>query len=130
MEPELKFQAEYAKSDRSTCRACKNIIIMGSLRIGILVQARIFDGKMTLWYHYKCFFKRHKILKTTDIKNYDNLKFQDQEKILSEMCSNKFLISNYIIRANSGDSIKCSNCSRRIKVRLLFGIYVLGSIFH
>ncbi|VDL18528.1 unnamed protein product [Hymenolepis diminuta] len=115
MEPVYKYQAEYAKSNRSTCRACKNTIGMGSLRMGALVQSHIFDGKMTLWYHYNCFFKKTRVLQTNDIKNFDNLKFEDQEKIRAEIGSEKFLISNYNIKANSDDSNKCTNCSKVIK---------------
>nr|CDS27075.1 poly (ADP ribose) polymerase 1 [Hymenolepis microstoma] len=115
MEPDYKYQAEYAKSNRSSCRACKNTIGMGSLRMGALVQSYIFDGKMTLWYHYSCFFKKTKVLQTSDIKNFDNLKFEDQEKIRAEISSEKFLISNYIIKANSDDLSKCTNCSKIIK---------------
>ncbi|VDO16496.1 unnamed protein product [Rodentolepis nana] len=115
MEPDYKFQAEYAKSNRSSCRACKNSIGMGSLRIGALVQSYAFDGKMTLWYHYSCFFKKTKVLQTSDIKNFDNLKFEDQEKIRTEISSEKFLISNYNITANSDGLGKCTNCSKIIK---------------
>lgn len=130
MEPDFKYQAEYAKSSRSTCRACKNTISMGSLRMGALVQSHTFDGKMTFWYHYNCFFKKSKILQTGDIKNFDGLKFEDQEKIRSEICSETFLISNYSVRCISDGSSKCSSCSKQIKVCLLLGINVLGSVFH
>lgn len=116
MEPDYKYQAEYAKSNRSTCRACKNTIGLGSLRMGALVQSHIFDGKMTLWYHYNCFFKRTKVLQTSDIKNFEKLKFEDQEKIIAEIKSEKFLISNYKLKENSDDGNKCTNCSKIIKV--------------
>lgn len=38
MSQEDYFGSEYAKSDRSQCRMCKNCIGMGSLRLSIYVQ--------------------------------------------------------------------------------------------
>lgn len=35
-----KFASEYAKSDRSMCKLCKNCIGMGSLRLAIFVQVK------------------------------------------------------------------------------------------
>lgn len=39
---EYGYSAEYAKSDRSSCRLCKNLIGKGSLRLAVLVQVLLF----------------------------------------------------------------------------------------
>lgn len=39
MEP-LPFRAEYAKSGRSSCKACKSTIAAGELRLARMIQVR------------------------------------------------------------------------------------------
>lgn len=116
MDADYKYQAEYAKSSRSSCRSCKSTIARDALRIGALVQSHVFDGKMTLWYHYDCFFKKSKILQTSDIKNFDGLKFEDQEKIRNGIKNGNFRLSNFCIKHSLDNLDRCSACSRRIKV--------------
>jgi hypothetical protein len=41
------FRAEYAKSDRSTCKGCRTSITRDSLRLAIMVQSPNFDGKVS-----------------------------------------------------------------------------------
>jgi poly [ADP-ribose] polymerase len=43
---ESGFRAEYAKSDRSTCKGCHSNIGKDSLRLAIMVQSPNFDGKV------------------------------------------------------------------------------------
>ena len=104
---------------------------MGTLRIGALVQSRTFDGKMTFWYHYNCFFKKTKVLQTSDIMNFDGLKFEDQEKIRAEISSEKFQLSNFCVNANVDNTNQCFNCSKAIKVPRNFTIICFkGSFLH
>ena len=44
---ECGFRAEYAKSDRSMCKACRSNIGKDSLRLAIMVQSPNFDGKVS-----------------------------------------------------------------------------------
>ncbi len=44
---ESGFRAEYAKSDRSTCKGCRTGINKDSLRLAIMVQSPNFDGKVS-----------------------------------------------------------------------------------
>jgi hypothetical protein len=44
---ESEFRAEYAKSDRSTCKGCRSTIGKDSLRLAIMVQSPNFDGKVS-----------------------------------------------------------------------------------
>jgi hypothetical protein len=44
---ESGFRAEYAKSDRSTCKGCHSTINKDTLRLAIMVQSPNFDGKVS-----------------------------------------------------------------------------------
>ncbi|KAK3784634.1 hypothetical protein RRG08_003441 [Elysia crispata] len=78
---DLPFQAEYAKSGRAGCKACKGNISQDSLRLAIMVQAPTFDGKIPTWFHYACFWKRAKCKNPDDIYNFHALRWDDQQKI-------------------------------------------------
>ncbi|XP_062619939.1 poly [ADP-ribose] polymerase 1-like [Saccostrea cucullata] len=78
---DLPFKAEYAKSGRSSCKACKSSISQGSLRLAVMVQSPVFDGKIPNWFHQKCFWKRAKVLTHGDIHGFDALRWEDQEKV-------------------------------------------------
>lgn len=47
------IEAEYATSNRSTCRGCKLKIEKDSLRLGLILDDDHFNAKY--WYHLKCF---------------------------------------------------------------------------
>ncbi|BHF84680.1 Poly [ADP-ribose] polymerase 1 [Sparganum proliferum] len=114
MEVDYKYQTEYAKSNRSTCRACKLSINQGSLRMAVLVQSSTFDGKMPLWFHFHCFFKKSKVISTSDIKNFDGLKFEDQEKIRNAMKTDAFDLGNFGLKRLGESKDKCTSCSKVI----------------
>ncbi|BFZ12172.1 hypothetical protein BsWGS_15210 [Bradybaena similaris] len=78
---DLPFQAEYAKSGRSSCKACKGAIGEQSLRLAIMTQSPLFDGKVANWFHFTCFWKRTKCSNPDDIYNFHSLRWEDQEKI-------------------------------------------------
>ncbi|XP_053378443.1 poly [ADP-ribose] polymerase 1-like [Mercenaria mercenaria] len=78
---DLGFKAEYAKSGRASCKACKGSIAQDSLRLAIMVQSPMFDGKIPNWFHYACFWKRARGVRTDDIYGYDSLRWEDQQKI-------------------------------------------------
>jgi len=46
--------AEYAKSNRSSCRSCSNKIAVKSLRLGLISKGR-GGVDMTRWHHFDCF---------------------------------------------------------------------------
>ena len=50
MEQECLFQAEYAKSNRSTCKSCKLTIGKDSLRLAVMVQVSMYVNKIDLRY--------------------------------------------------------------------------------
>ena len=57
MSEDLPFSAEYAKSDRSSCKTCGGKIPKDHVRIAVMVQSTHFDGKMPMWNHFNCFFR-------------------------------------------------------------------------
>lgn len=43
---DLSYKVEYAKSGRSTCKACNNKIDEGTVRIAVLVQVSTIDNTL------------------------------------------------------------------------------------
>ncbi|KAH9512499.1 Poly [ADP-ribose] polymerase 1, partial [Bulinus truncatus] len=82
---DLPFQAEYAKSGRSSCKMCKSPISQDSLRVAIMVQSPHFDGKVPNWFHFECFWKRAKCKNPDDIFNFHALRWEDQDKIKNKI---------------------------------------------
>ncbi|KAF5303926.1 hypothetical protein FQA39_LY01711 [Lamprigera yunnana] len=79
---DFPYKAEYAKSGRASCRNCKSPIEKDSLRLAVMVQSPMFDGKSPQWYHHMCFFKKRFRPKTVDeIEHFESLRWEDQEKI-------------------------------------------------
>ncbi|KAM8946664.1 poly [ADP-ribose] polymerase 1 [Pelodytes ibericus] len=75
------YRAEYAKSGRASCKKCGDNIAKESLRLAIMVQSPMFDGKVPHWHHYSCFWKRARVLSHGDIDGFTELRWEDQEKI-------------------------------------------------
>lgn len=82
---DLGFKAEYAKSGRASCKACKGNIAQDSLRLAIMVQSPMFDGKIPNWFHYACFWKRARGVCTEEIHGFDSLRWEDQQKIKTKI---------------------------------------------
>ncbi|XP_065898100.1 poly [ADP-ribose] polymerase 1-like isoform X2 [Dysidea avara] len=78
---ELPYRAEYAKSGRASCKACKGLISKDILRMAHMVQSSHFDGKVPNWYHFSCFFKKFRVKATSDVAHFDSLRWDDQKKI-------------------------------------------------
>ncbi|GFS80273.1 poly polymerase 1 [Nephila pilipes] len=82
MNEDLPFAIEYAKSGRASCRKCKENIAKDTVRMAIMVQSHLYDGKMAMWHHLACFFKKkNKLTSTSEIANFNNLRWEDQEKV-------------------------------------------------
>uniref|UniRef100_A0AAG5CYC8 Poly [ADP-ribose] polymerase n=2 Tax=Anopheles atroparvus TaxID=41427 RepID=A0AAG5CYC8_ANOAO len=78
---QLPFLAEYSKSNRASCRLCKNKIDKDVLRLAAMVQSPMYDGKVAQWYHDDCFFKKQRPKTEGDIAHFEALRVKDQEKI-------------------------------------------------
>ncbi|XP_078256074.1 poly [ADP-ribose] polymerase 1 [Rhinoraja longicauda] len=75
------FKAEYAKSGRASCKKCGESIAKDSLRLAIMVQSPMFDGKVPHWHHYSCFWKRTRVGAPEEVDGLSDLRWEDQEKI-------------------------------------------------
>ncbi|KAJ8274754.1 hypothetical protein COCON_G00093790 [Conger conger] len=75
------YKAEYAKSGRASCKKCKENIAKDSLRMAIMVQSPMFDGKVPHWHHFSCFWLRAAVQSSADISGFSGLRWEDQEKV-------------------------------------------------
>ncbi|XP_063300132.1 poly [ADP-ribose] polymerase 1 [Pelobates fuscus] len=75
------YRAEYAKSGRASCKKCSGNIAKETLRLAIMVQSPMFDGKVPHWHHYACFWKRARVVSHGDIDGFTELRWEDQEQI-------------------------------------------------
>uniref|UniRef100_A0A3B3BP24 PARP-type domain-containing protein n=1 Tax=Oryzias melastigma TaxID=30732 RepID=A0A3B3BP24_ORYME len=75
------FRAEYAKSGQASCKKCKEKIAKESLRMAIVVQSPMFDGKVPHWHHFSCFWQRASVQSTADVGGFSDLRWADQEAV-------------------------------------------------
>ena len=71
---DLPYRAEYAKSGRAKCKACKADIPKGDLRLAAMIQSPFFDGKQANWFHWNCFFSRNRPTAVGEIAHFDSLR--------------------------------------------------------
>ncbi|OVA01879.1 zinc finger protein [Macleaya cordata] len=76
----LKILAEYAKSNRSSCKKCTNTISANTLRLALVSRERGFN--MIKWHHLNCFpIESHPIISVDEINGFSSLKSSDQEAV-------------------------------------------------
>uniref|UniRef100_U5EZI1 Poly [ADP-ribose] polymerase n=1 Tax=Corethrella appendiculata TaxID=1370023 RepID=U5EZI1_9DIPT len=80
-ENDLPYRAEYAKSGRASCKACKTPIDKDELRLAVLVQSAFHDGKQPNWYHEGCFFIKQRPPTEGDIAHFESLRYEDQKRL-------------------------------------------------
>ncbi|XP_035211532.1 poly [ADP-ribose] polymerase 1-like [Stegodyphus dumicola] len=126
MDNDLPYIVEYSKSSRASCKVCKNKIEKDCLRMGIMVQSAHFDGKVPLWHHSSCFFKKKKIKTTADIANFNNIRWEDQKTIKDHVegsgtTNNKAAskgikeASDFLIEYAKSSRSSCRECSEKIQ---------------
>ncbi|KAF2885554.1 hypothetical protein ILUMI_20622 [Ignelater luminosus] len=132
---DLPYKAEYAKSNRSSCRGCKSSIGKDSLRLAVMVQSPMFDGKTPNWYHQACFFKKQRPKTVDDIDHFESLRWEDQEKIKSQIqtvsaavvpaqkgkkrdasaaASSKAALKDFRIEYSKSSRAMCRGCEQKI----------------
>lgn len=80
------FNAGYASSSNSKCQKCENFITpKDTLRLGVIVQSPKFDGKVTQWFHFECFFQEYTPRRVTSIKGFGYLRWSDQQRIKKQI---------------------------------------------
>ncbi|CAF1030292.1 unnamed protein product [Rotaria sordida] len=57
-----------------------------------MVQSLKFDGKVPNWYHTDCFFKKVKLIDVKIMKGFDDLRWEDQDKIHENDPNNTFTV--------------------------------------
>ena len=85
-----KFFADHAKSNRSTCKKCKQKLDNGVLRLAKSGYNPFGPGPMKLWHHVNCMFEvfagqrrtTARIETPEDIEGWSDLEEEDQEEIL------------------------------------------------
>lgn len=80
---ERLYRVEYAKSGRASCKKCSESIPKDSLRMAIMVQSPMFDGKVPHWYHFSCFWKVGHSIRQPDVEvdGFSELRWDDQQKV-------------------------------------------------
>ncbi|XP_020095802.1 poly [ADP-ribose] polymerase 1 isoform X1 [Ananas comosus] len=108
--PPKPWKAEYAKSGRSSCKACKDAIAKDQLRLGKMVAATQFDGFMPMWNHASCIFKKGSQIKSLDdVEGYDLLRWDDQQQLRKYVEGG---LSSTTAVANNECAIEVSQTSR------------------
>ncbi|OAY84085.1 Poly (ADP-ribose) polymerase 1 [Ananas comosus] len=108
--PPKPWKAEYAKSGRSSCKACKDAIAKDQLRLGKMVAATQFDGFMPMWNHASCIFKKGSQIKSLDdVEGYDLLRWDDQQQLRKYVEGG---LSSTAAVANNECAIEVSQTSR------------------
>ncbi|XP_059610160.1 poly [ADP-ribose] polymerase [Phlebotomus argentipes] len=130
---DLPFLAEYSKSNRASCRFCKNKIEKGELRIAAMVQSAFHDGKQPNWFHSKCFFEKQRPASEGDIAGFAMLRTKDQEFISKEIAkitqpgastsgkgkgkkrgASNTLIRDFGVEYSKSDRATCAGCQQKI----------------
>ncbi|KAK5642117.1 hypothetical protein RI129_008284 [Pyrocoelia pectoralis] len=131
---DFPYKAEYAKSGRASCRSCKSTIAKDTLRLAVMVQSPMFDGKTPQWYHFPCFFKKQRPKSSDDIEHFENLRWEDQESIKSKITSGtdvilpdkkgkkrpgeaaakKLALKDFIVEYSKSSRALCRGCQQKI----------------
>ncbi|CAB4059548.1 PARP1 [Lepeophtheirus salmonis] len=135
----LPYLGEYAKSGRASCKKCKITIEKGVLRLAIMVQSPMFDGKVPHWHHAKCFFTKARPHTVGEIGHFDDLRWEDQEKLSFEFwigfkdalagkipgtkgkgqSKNGTIGKDFRIEYSKSGGAKCNVCEEKIKKGLV-----------
>ncbi|XP_010780561.1 poly [ADP-ribose] polymerase 1 [Notothenia coriiceps] len=122
------YQAVYAKSSRASCKKCKENIAKDSLRMAIMVQSPMFDGKVPHWHHFSCFWSRAAAQSTADIAGYSDLRWDDQEKVKKAIesggavggdqkggATGEKTLNDFAVEYAKSNRSKCKGCDLKIE---------------
>ncbi|OMP09322.1 Zinc finger, PARP-type [Corchorus olitorius] len=112
--PPKPWKAEYAKSARSSCKTCKNIIAKEVFRLGKMVVATQFDG----------FMPQAKQINSVDDVEGKSLRWEDQQRIRNYVNNAEPETANtaidtlpamgYAIEVSQTSCATCKHCSQNI----------------
>uniref|UniRef100_A0A672YT45 Poly [ADP-ribose] polymerase n=1 Tax=Sphaeramia orbicularis TaxID=375764 RepID=A0A672YT45_9TELE len=119
------YKAEYAKSGRASCKKCKDNIAKDSLRMAIMVQSPMFDGKVPHWHHFSCFWQRAAAQSTADIAGFSDLRWEDQEKVKKAIESGgagtgggakgEKTLNDFAVEYAKSNRSTCKGCEQKIE---------------
>uniref|UniRef100_A0A671XEB0 Poly [ADP-ribose] polymerase n=1 Tax=Sparus aurata TaxID=8175 RepID=A0A671XEB0_SPAAU len=117
------YKAEYAKSGRASCKKCKENIAKDSLRMAIMVQSPMFDGKVPHWHHFSCFWQRAAAQSTADIGGFSDLRWDDQEKVKKAIESGEQkggakgekTLNDFAVEYAKSNRSTCKGCEQKIE---------------
>ncbi|CAB1435499.1 unnamed protein product [Pleuronectes platessa] len=124
------YRAEYAKSGRASCKKCKENIAKDSLRMAIMVQSPMFDGKVPHWHHFSCFWLRAAAQSPADIGGYSDLRWDDQEKVKKAIetggatggkgdqksgAKGEKTLNDFAVEYAKSNRSKCKGCEEKIE---------------
>ncbi|XP_078399002.1 poly [ADP-ribose] polymerase 1 [Cetorhinus maximus] len=124
------FKAEYAKSGRASCKKCGESIAKECLRLAIMVQSPMFDGKVPHWHHYACFWKRARVVSPADVDGLSDLRWDDQEKIKKAIetggagggkggeqgeAKGEKTLNDFVVEYAKSNRSVCKGCSKKIE---------------
>ncbi|KEH26631.1 putative phosphoric monoester hydrolase [Medicago truncatula] len=78
---ESSVVAEYAKSNRSTCKKCSEAIQSKTLRLGLITKDKSRGFDVTKWHHLTCFTVPSSHSSIDKITGFSSLKSGDQEAL-------------------------------------------------
>uniref|UniRef100_A0A671N0C0 Poly [ADP-ribose] polymerase n=1 Tax=Sinocyclocheilus anshuiensis TaxID=1608454 RepID=A0A671N0C0_9TELE len=116
------YKAEYAKSGRLSCKKCKENIAKDSLRMAIMVQSPMFDGKVPHWHHFSCFWLRAAVQSPSDISGFTDLRWGDQEKVKKAIESGdatgdgySYTLNDFAVEYAKSNRSTCKGCDQKIE---------------
>eukprot|EP00656_Telonema_subtile_P047408 TRINITY_DN5441_c0_g1_i4.p1 TRINITY_DN5441_c0_g1~~TRINITY_DN5441_c0_g1_i4.p1 ORF type:complete len:975 (+),score=317.26 TRINITY_DN5441_c0_g1_i4:183-3107(+) len=109
------FKAEYAKSSRSTCKRCNELIMKDTLRLAKMVPSDKFDGMYPIWQHDSCFLggallPTHRGL----IAGYSTLRPQDQALIGAKIPSSQQASGGAVDPAKAAEDDKVAKQNEKV----------------
>lgn len=79
------YKVEYAKSNNSSCKLCREKISKDVVRFAITLQSATCDRKIHYWHHEDCFFKKKNLSNVSEIEDFDKILHEDQERIKTKI---------------------------------------------
>lgn len=108
MAPSETIVAEYAKSNRSTCKACSKAIESKTLRLGLVSKDKR-GYNVTKWHHLSCFPLPSSHSTSDIITGFSSLKVLSFlfSFLLKSCCLGYFLFRTKRLRCREGKWMKC-----------------------
>ena len=60
-------------------------------------QSAFHDGKNPNWFHWNCFFDKHRLKSVGDIAHFEQIRYEDQKKVEDKISNKNKYLHNLII---------------------------------